>query len=78
MLDMIYIFFSNVPFLCIQLVLVNPGSEVMKKLNKSKFQNHLGQRWIYLTVEEAVGACNFNLRPRTDLKKDESEGWNNV
>jgi len=61
-----------------QLVLVNPGSEVMKKLNKSKFQNHLGERWIYLTVEEAVGACNFNLRTRTNLKKDESEGWNNV
>ncbi|KAK7355839.1 hypothetical protein VNO80_15101 [Phaseolus coccineus] len=62
----------------LQLVLVNPGGEVMKKLNKSKFQNHLGQRWIYLTVEEAVGACNFNLRARTNLKKDESEGWNNV
>ncbi|ESW16649.1 hypothetical protein PHAVU_007G174100 [Phaseolus vulgaris] len=62
----------------LQLVLVNPGSEVMKKLNKSKFQNHLGERWIYLTVEEAVGACNFNLRTRTNLKKDESEGWNNV
>ncbi|KAG2402801.1 Sulfate transporter 3.1 [Vigna angularis] len=62
----------------LQLVLVNPGSEVMKKLNKSKFQNHLGERWIYLTVEEAVGACNFNLHSRTNMKNDESEGWNNV
>ncbi|KAG4981899.1 hypothetical protein AAZX31_10G028300 [Glycine max] len=63
----------------LQLVLVNPVSEVMKKLNKSKFQNHLGEKWIYLTVEEAVGACNFNLRPsKTNPKKDESEGWNNV
>ncbi|TKY52653.1 Sulfate transporter 3.1 [Spatholobus suberectus] len=63
----------------LQLVLVNPGSEVMKKLNKSKFQNHLGQKWIYLTVEEAVGACNFNLHAcKTNPKKDESEGWNNV
>lgn len=62
-----------------QLVLVNPVSEVMKKLNKSKFQNHLGKKWIYLTVEEAVGACNFNLRAsKTNPKKDETEGWNNV
>ncbi|KAG5051801.1 hypothetical protein AAZX31_02G138700 [Glycine max] len=63
----------------LQLVLVNPVSEVMKKLNKSKFQNHLGKKWIYLTVEEAVGACNFNLRAsKTNPKKDETEGWNNV
>ncbi|XP_047147206.1 sulfate transporter 3.1-like [Vigna umbellata] len=60
----------------LQLVLVNPGSEVMKKLNKSKFQNNLGERWLYLTVKKAVGACNFNLRQRTNLNNDESEGWN--
>ncbi|KAK7277617.1 hypothetical protein RJT34_22632 [Clitoria ternatea] len=63
----------------LQLVLVNPGSEVMKKLNKSKFQNDIGQKWMYLTVEEAVGACNFMLHTcKTNLKKDEPEGWNNV
>ncbi|XP_061375314.1 sulfate transporter 3.1-like [Gastrolobium bilobum] len=63
----------------LQLVLVNPGSEVMKKLNKSKVQEHIGQKWIYLTVEEAVGACNFMLHAcKPNPKKDESEGWNNV
>ncbi|KAF9618565.1 hypothetical protein IFM89_002260 [Coptis chinensis] len=43
------------------LVLANPGSEVMKKLDKSKFIDDIGQEWIYLTVGEAVGACNFKL-----------------
>nr|KYP31654.1 Sulfate transporter 3.1 [Cajanus cajan] len=63
----------------LQFILVNPGSEVMKKLNKSKFQNHLGQKWIYLTVEEAVGACHFMLsESKMNPKKDGSEGWNNV
>ncbi|OIW12653.1 hypothetical protein TanjilG_24586 [Lupinus angustifolius] len=38
----------------LQLVLVNPGSEVMKKLNKSKFQVDIGQKWIYLTVAEVL------------------------
>ncbi|KAH1258335.1 Sulfate transporter 3.1 [Glycine max] len=63
----------------LQLALVNPGSEVMKKLNKSKFLDELGQKWIYLTVEEAVGACNFMLHSyKPNPMKDESEGWNNA
>eukprot|EP00262_Sarcandra_glabra_P014616 TRINITY_DN42_c0_g1_i2.p1 TRINITY_DN42_c0_g1~~TRINITY_DN42_c0_g1_i2.p1 ORF type:complete len:658 (-),score=56.64 TRINITY_DN42_c0_g1_i2:371-2344(-) len=45
----------------LKLVLANPGSEVMKKLHKSKFIDIIGQDWIYLTVGEAVGACNFML-----------------
>ena len=45
----------------IQLVLANPGSEVMKKLDKTEFIQNIGQEWIYLTVGEAVGACNFML-----------------
>ncbi|KAJ9696132.1 hypothetical protein PVL29_008396 [Vitis rotundifolia] len=45
----------------LKLVLANPGGEVMKKMNKSKFIGVLGQEWIYLTVGEAVGACNFML-----------------
>ncbi|KAK9083731.1 hypothetical protein Scep_030202 [Stephania cephalantha] len=44
-----------------QLVLANPGSEVMKKLDKSNMMEEIGQEWIYLTVAEAVGACNFML-----------------
>ncbi|XP_014495937.1 sulfate transporter 3.1 [Vigna radiata var. radiata] len=63
----------------LQLVLVNPGSEVMKKLNKSKFLDELGHKWVYLTVEEAVGACNFMLNSyKPNPMKDDSEGWNNA
>lgn len=51
----------------------------MKKLNKAKFLDELGQKWIYLTVEEAVGACNFMLHTyKPNTMKDESEGWNNA
>ncbi|XP_002283184.2 sulfate transporter 3.1 [Vitis vinifera] len=45
----------------LKLVLANPGSEVMKKLDKTEFIQNIGQEWIYLTVGEAVGACNFML-----------------
>lgn len=41
--------------------MANPRSEVIKKLEKSKFIESLGEEWIYLTVGEAVGACNFML-----------------
>jgi sulfate transporter 3 len=34
---------------------------VIKKLEKSKFMESIGQEWIYLTVGEAVAACNFML-----------------
>lgn len=33
----------------------------MKKLDKSKLIEKIGQEWIYLTVGEAVAACNFML-----------------
>ncbi|KAK1577709.1 hypothetical protein Q3G72_024161 [Acer saccharum] len=45
----------------LKLVLANPGSEVMKKLDMSKFIENIGQEWIYLTVQEAVARCNFML-----------------
>lgn len=45
----------------LKLVLVNPGAEVMKKLYKSEFLEKIGQEWIFLTVGEAVGACNYML-----------------
>lgn len=46
----------------------------MKKLNKAKFIEAIGQKWVFLTVEEAVRACNYMLH-----RKDESEAcWNNV
>ncbi|KAB1997129.1 hypothetical protein ES319_D12G003500v1 [Gossypium barbadense] len=59
----------------LKLVLANPGAEVMKKLNKSKFLENIGQEWIYLTVGEAVEACNFKLHT---CKPEESQPWNNV
>ncbi|KAJ9188093.1 hypothetical protein P3X46_003486 [Hevea brasiliensis] len=64
----------------LKLVLANPGSEVMKKLNKSKFIENIGQEWIFLTVGEAVAACNFMLhtcKPNS-MKDDQSEAYNNV
>ncbi|KAL5849847.1 hypothetical protein ACOSQ4_007860 [Xanthoceras sorbifolium] len=45
----------------LKLVLANPRSEVIKKLDKSKFIENIGQEWIYLTVQEAVATCNFML-----------------
>ncbi|KAJ0974092.1 hypothetical protein J5N97_016057 [Dioscorea zingiberensis] len=45
----------------LQLVLANPGSEVMKKLDKAKVLEAIGQSWVFLTVGEAVGACSFLL-----------------
>ncbi|XP_044503818.1 sulfate transporter 3.1-like [Mangifera indica] len=63
----------------LKLVLANPGAEVTKKLDKSKFMENIGQEWIYLTVGEAVEACNFMLHTyKPDPKKEESEPWNNV
>ncbi|KAG2722274.1 hypothetical protein I3760_02G121700 [Carya illinoinensis] len=45
----------------LELLLANPRSEVIKKLDKSKFIENIGQERIYLTVREAVAACNFML-----------------
>ncbi|EOY05768.1 hypothetical protein QUC31_016600 [Theobroma cacao] len=52
---------KNVDRKGLKLVLANPKSEVMKKLDKSKLIDTIGQEWIYLTVGEAVAACNFML-----------------
>ncbi|XP_022959986.1 sulfate transporter 3.1-like [Cucurbita moschata] len=64
----------------LKIVLANPGAEVMKKLDKGKFIESLGHEWIYLTVAEAVAACNYMLHsckpnPETDEK---TEAWNSV
>ncbi|KAK4338731.1 hypothetical protein RND71_043218 [Anisodus tanguticus] len=63
----------------LKLVLANPGAEVMKKLNKAKFIETLGQEWMFLTVGEAVEACNFMLhscKPKTSTD-DASQKWSN-
>uniref|UniRef100_A0A5B6Z6D9 Putative sulfate transporter 3.1-like n=1 Tax=Davidia involucrata TaxID=16924 RepID=A0A5B6Z6D9_DAVIN len=63
----------------LKLVLANPGSEVMKKLAKSEFIDADGQDWIYLTVGEAVGACNFMLHTcKSSTKAVESELQDNI
>ncbi|CAL9023688.1 unnamed protein product [Prunus brigantina] len=64
----------------LQLVLANPGSEVMKKMNKSELLENIGQEWIYLTVADAVAACSFMLhstKPNPG-KDQEPAAWNNV
>ncbi|KAL0414490.1 UNVERIFIED_CONTAM: Sulfate transporter 3.1 [Sesamum radiatum] len=61
---------------CIKLVLANPGGEVMKKLDKSKFIDTIGQEWIYITVGEAVNACNFMLqtcKPKSKAADEEAD-----
>ncbi|EPS70563.1 hypothetical protein M569_04193, partial [Genlisea aurea] len=45
----------------LKLSLVNPGAEVIKKLNKAEFLETVGESWIFLTVGDAVGACNCVL-----------------
>ncbi|XAR57276.1 hypothetical protein NMG60_11025352 [Bertholletia excelsa] len=60
---------KNMDSRSLKLAMVNPGSELMRKLNKSKLIEAIGQERIYLTVGEAVGACNFmlhscNLNPK--------------
>ncbi|KAL1559664.1 Sulfate transporter 3.1 [Salvia divinorum] len=63
----------------LKLVMVNPGAEVMKKLNKSKFLETIGQEWIFLTVGEAVVACNYMLHSCTHkMNSDGSHKYNNV
>uniref|UniRef100_A0A3N7H0T7 STAS domain-containing protein n=1 Tax=Populus trichocarpa TaxID=3694 RepID=A0A3N7H0T7_POPTR len=64
----------------LKLVLANPRSEVIKKLVKSKFIESIGQEWIYLTVGEAVAACNFMLHASKSNNQvaDEFDAHNNA
>ena len=52
----------------------------MKKLDMSKILGKIGQEWIFLTVAEAVGACNFLLHTRKAgvVVPDTAAGDNNV
>ncbi|KAI3760117.1 hypothetical protein L1987_50507 [Smallanthus sonchifolius] len=58
----------------LKLVLANPGGEVIKKMNKGKLIEVIRQEWIYLTVGEAVGACNFMLHAYKNVEKQTSTG----
>lgn len=44
-------------FLFLQLAIANPRWEVMNKLKVAKFVDELGNRWIFLSVGDAVDAC---------------------
>ncbi|KAI4326522.1 hypothetical protein MLD38_031828 [Melastoma candidum] len=63
----------------LKLVLANPGMEVMKKVKKSKVIEKIGQEWIFLTVGEAVGACNYMLHkfnpPPTKNEDHLQDNW---
>ncbi|CAA0828078.1 Sulfate transporter 3.1 [Striga hermonthica] len=64
----------------LKLALANPGAEVMKKLDKSKFLERMGQDWIFLTVEDAVGACNYMLhdfKPKMNNSDFSDEKYSN-
>ena len=62
-----------------QLVLANPRSEVIEKLEKSKFIKEIDQEWMYFTVGNAVTAAyNFmmhagkpNIAPEAELSRQE-------
>ncbi|KAI3749417.1 hypothetical protein L2E82_20029 [Cichorium intybus] len=58
----------------LKLVLANPGGEVIKKMNKAKLIDVIGQKWIYLTVGEAVEACNFMLHTDKNVEDSTSSG----
>ncbi|KAK8612938.1 hypothetical protein V6N13_104263 [Hibiscus sabdariffa] len=58
---------KNVDRKGLQLALANPRSEVMKKLDKSKLIDKIGQGWIFLTVGEAVSAYSFILENETSF-----------
>lgn len=59
----------------LMLVLANPGGEVMKKLSKSAVIEAIGQEQIYLTVEEAVRACNFMLQIYKSKPEESAGKW---
>lgn len=60
----------------LKLVLANPSGELMQKLDRSNFIELIGQEWIYLTVGEAVGSCNFMLHScKPKPVADESQTW---
>ncbi|KAJ7977351.1 sulfate transporter 3 1 [Quillaja saponaria] len=54
----------------LQLVLANPGSEVMKKLNKGKFIEAIGQEWIYLTVGRGCWSLQFHDSHRKTKRQE--------
>ncbi|XP_057968389.1 probable sulfate transporter 3.5 [Malania oleifera] len=45
----------------IKMAIVNPRIEVMEKLIISKFVDKIGKEYIFLSIEDAIKACQFSL-----------------
>lgn len=52
---------------CFQLVLANPGGNVMEKLHESNALEGFGLNGIYLTVSEAVADISSLWKTETEL-----------
>jgi len=65
-------------FLALQLVLANPGNELMKKMYLSKCIEEFGQEGIYPTVAEAVNACTLMLQMSLNPGEVNGDQHNNV
>ncbi|XP_062200479.1 sulfate transporter 3.1-like [Phragmites australis] len=55
----------------IQIALANPGSEIMRKLDKSEVLQLIGNEWIFLTVGEACDYAQSNRKIRIAASPDE-------
>jgi len=53
---------------CLQIALANPGSEIMRKLDKSKVLQIIGDEWIFLTVADASDYAHRNCKIATTLQ----------
>uniref|UniRef100_A0A0A9E5E7 STAS domain-containing protein n=1 Tax=Arundo donax TaxID=35708 RepID=A0A0A9E5E7_ARUDO len=63
----------------LQIVLANPGSEIMKKLDSSKVLESIGHEWIFPTVGEAVAACGYVLHSqKPGMVKDSASAHENM
>ncbi|KAG8091631.1 hypothetical protein GUJ93_ZPchr0012g20190 [Zizania palustris] len=57
---------NNLDRRSIQIALANPGSEIMRKLDKSNVLRLIGDEWIFLTVGEACDHAQRNCKTGTD------------
>lgn len=67
--------FSAASSVSFQIVLANPGSEIMKKLDSSKVLELIGHEWVFPTVGEAAASCSYVLHShKPGMAKDSSPG----
>ncbi|ESQ41974.1 hypothetical protein EUTSA_v10012949mg [Eutrema salsugineum] len=46
---------------CIKMVIINPRFEVLEKMMLSHFVEKIGKEYVFLSIDDAVQACRFNL-----------------